>query len=113
MKKSGVFWTIALLLSLLAAGCSSAKPNTENVVAVGHVAALSGDLALWGQAEKNALTLTVEKINAAGGVAGKQLKIISMTHAAMPRRPLKPPNDCWFTTGSSQSSVRPRAVAPS
>lgn len=77
MKKSGVFWTIALLLTLLAAGCSSAKPNTENVVAVGHVAALSGDLALWGQAEKNALTLTVEKINAAGGVAGKQLKIIS------------------------------------
>ena len=46
MKKSGVFWTIALLLTLLAAGCSSAKPNTEKIIAVGHVAALSGDFAL-------------------------------------------------------------------
>ena len=77
MKKSGVFWTIALLLTLLVSGCSGAKPHTDQFLAVGHVAALSGDLALWGQAEKNALSMAVEKINAAGGVAGKQLKIIS------------------------------------
>lgn len=77
MKKSGVFWTIALLLTLLAAGCSSAKPNTENVVAVGHVAALSGDLVKWGQGGKERADVNGGKINAAGGVAGKQLKIIS------------------------------------
>ena len=77
MKKSIVFWAIGLSLAMAVAGCSGMKPEAGQVITVGHVAALSGDLALWGQAEKNALSLMVEKINAAGGVAGKQLKIVS------------------------------------
>ena len=77
MKKSIVFWAIGLSLAMIVAGCSGMKPETGQVIVVGHVAALSGDLALWGQAEKNALSLMAEKINAAGGVAGKPLKIVS------------------------------------
>lgn len=77
MKKGRWTCLVAILLMLGLAGCSGGTPKQEPFIIIGHVAALSGDLSLWGQAEKNALEMTADKINAAGGVAGKKLKIIS------------------------------------
>jgi len=51
-----------------------AKPET---IKVGNLVALTGPSATWGQSENNALMLAVEKINAAGGVAGKQIEVIA------------------------------------
>ena len=77
MKNVNLVSLIAIVLTVVLAGCSSEKPNAGQLIIIGHVAPLSGELSLWGQAEKNALSLTVDKLNAAGGVAGKQLKIIT------------------------------------
>ena len=65
---------VSVLLSALLAGCAPAKPET---IKVGNLVALTGPSATWGQSENNALMLAVEKINAAGGVAGKQIEVIA------------------------------------
>jgi branched-chain amino acid transport system substrate-binding protein len=51
--------------------------NTETIK-IGYVSALSGDTALWGQAGLNGMLMTAEKINAAGGVLGRQIEVIGL-----------------------------------
>ncbi|MCX6028561.1 MAG: ABC transporter substrate-binding protein [Chloroflexi bacterium] len=65
---------VAVLLLTVAAGCVPAKPKT---IKIGHVVALTGSSATWGQAEANALKMVVEEINKQGGVLGSQLEVIA------------------------------------
>lgn len=51
-------------------------------IKIGHEVALTGDASMWGQSEKNALEMEIEKINAAGGVDGRPLKLISYDNRA-------------------------------
>ncbi|MDI7250384.1 MAG: ABC transporter substrate-binding protein, partial [Bacillota bacterium] len=79
----------ALVLGALA-GCAGSKPETkpeskpaeEQVIKIGHEVALTGDSSMWGQSEKNALEMVIEKINKEGGVLGKQIKLISYDNRA-------------------------------
>ncbi|MDR1204560.1 MAG: ABC transporter substrate-binding protein [Peptococcaceae bacterium] len=85
----------ALTLSVMfaAAGCgNSTAPGGGNggsggsgqpavagdPIRIGYVSALSGDTALWGQAGLNGMLLTAEKINADGGVLGRQIEIVGL-----------------------------------
>jgi len=52
----------------------AAAPET---VKVGWFGALSGDQAVWGTAERNGVQLMIEKINAAGGILGKQIEFVN------------------------------------
>ena len=70
--------TIVMLSSLLAA-CAPAQPQT---IKIGHEVALTGPNATWGQSEANAVKMAVEKVNAAGGVLGKQLEIVAYDNRA-------------------------------
>ncbi len=65
---------IMVLLSSLLAACKPAEPQT---IKIGHLVALTGPSATWGQSEANALKLAVDKINAAGGVNGKKIEVIA------------------------------------
>ena len=56
---------------------SSASADTETIK-IGYVSALSGDTALWGQAGLNGMLLTAKKINAPGGVLGRQIEVIGL-----------------------------------
>ena len=49
----------------------------DDTIKVGLAVALTGDSSMWGQSEKNAVDMEVEKINAQGGVLGKKIKIVS------------------------------------
>lgn len=65
--------------SQAAAPAAPAAPAAaEGPIKIGYVSALSGDTALWGQAGLNGMLLTAEKINAAGGVLGRQIEVIGM-----------------------------------
>jgi len=59
------------------AGCGSSTTSDSNVIKIGQAVALTGDNSAWGQAEKNALEMEIEKINAKGGVLGKKLQLIA------------------------------------
>ena len=77
MARVGSICLIAIVVAFFLSGCSGGTVKQEQDIAIGHVAALTGDLSLLGQAEKNALEITAARLNANGGVAGKKIRIIS------------------------------------
>lgn len=60
------------------APAAPAPAANNEPIKIGYVSALSGDTALWGQAGLNGMLLTAEKLNAAGGVLGREIKIIGL-----------------------------------
>lgn len=63
-----------MLLSLLV-GCQ--KEAEEDTIKIGFFGAPSGEQAVWGQADRDGLILTVEQINEAGGILGKQVELVT------------------------------------
>lgn len=74
MKKSA-FGAVALLAALMSF-TSCGKKNTNEIV-IGGIFPLSGAVAVYGVECKNGIDLAIEEINAAGGVNGKNLVLIS------------------------------------
>ncbi|NPV69792.1 MAG: ABC transporter substrate-binding protein [Firmicutes bacterium] len=64
---------LVVMLATLVAGCGGEKGD----IIIGHFAPMSGDTAAWGQMEVKGVNLAVEEINAAGGVLGRKIKVIS------------------------------------
>jgi branched-chain amino acid transport system substrate-binding protein len=54
----------------------AAAAAAEDVIKIGHLAALTGDWAAYGQTEANSAKLAVAEINAKGGVLGKKLELL-------------------------------------
>ncbi len=67
------------------AACGSAPTSSSNTtgneigdtIKIGYNLELSGDVAAYGNAEKNGADLAIEEINKAGGVDGKELEAVS------------------------------------
>lgn len=76
MKK--VFLSLALLLSF----CLTA--NAADTIKLGVAGAHTGDLASYGLPSVNAAKLVVKKINANGGVLGKQVEILAEDDVCKP-----------------------------
>jgi branched-chain amino acid transport system substrate-binding protein len=66
-------------------GCNSASTNPETEILLGHYASLTGSQATFGQSTDNGLKLAIEEINAAGGVDGKQVRVITYDDKGEPR----------------------------
>lgn len=69
-----------ILLSSLV-GCSNAGSTSENagnsnVIKIGGIAPLTGDVAVYGVAADNGVKLAIEEINANGGLLGKQIEYV-------------------------------------
>ena len=47
----------------------------ENVIKIGLVAPLTGDVKTFGESTKNGFMMAVEEANSAGGIGGKQIKV--------------------------------------
>jgi branched-chain amino acid transport system substrate-binding protein len=62
------------VIALSAIGCSKKESNT---ITLGGIFPLSGNVAVYGVECKKGVDLAIEEINAAGGVGGKQLVLIS------------------------------------
>jgi len=61
---------------LTAIGCSSGGGN-QNEIVIGHFASMTGSEATFGQSTDNGIQLAIEEINAAGGVNGRRLRVIT------------------------------------
>jgi branched-chain amino acid transport system substrate-binding protein len=90
MKVKGLM-TLIMVFMLILAGCSSGgatadsgKGENEDTIRVGLQAPMTGDNAQYGQDMKNGVDLAFKKINAEGGVNGKQLELIVGDDKAMP-----------------------------
>ncbi len=73
MKSTLLLLTTAAAFSLV--GCKDA--NTAGDIIVGEVASLTGDEASFGNSSHNGTLLAIEELNAAGGLLGKKLKLVT------------------------------------
>lgn len=68
----------------------NAAPQTQNnandseTIRLGVNYELSGEVATYGQASVAGITMAIEEINAAGGVAGKQLELVQVDNQSKP-----------------------------
>jgi branched-chain amino acid transport system substrate-binding protein len=67
------FSTVVTAMALLLAGCA----KQSDTIKVGEYASLTGKDATFGQSSHKGAVMAIEELNAAGGVLGKKLELIS------------------------------------
>ncbi len=77
MKKTICMVLVLVMALALFAGCGGQSGGTADVIKVGWLGPLTGNVAQYGQAVKNGVDLYVEQLNAAGGINGKKIELIS------------------------------------
>jgi branched-chain amino acid transport system substrate-binding protein len=65
------------VLALLSAGCPSKKTEDANEIVVGEYGSMTGSEATFGQSTHNGIQMAVDELNAAGGVKGKKIRLVS------------------------------------
>lgn len=74
---------LCLLTIIIVLDC---KINKDDVIKIGAVLPLTGDVAVWGNNTKEGIDLAVEIINKNGGLDGKMIKIIYEDSQALPAK---------------------------
>lgn len=82
MKRKGIaILALAMLVALVTQfGANAAR----DVIVIGEIAALTGPTTQQGTQERNGCVLAVEEINAAGGLLGKQVKLVTYDFKGQP-----------------------------
>lgn len=82
VKKGLALFLCVLMVAVVLAGCGQAAPAgggggaAGDVIKVGAVFPMTGDIATFGASSKNAVELVVADINSKGGINGKQVQVI-------------------------------------
>lgn len=80
MKKSLALVLCIIMVAALFTGCAAKQASGEgaaaDVIKIGAVFPMTGDVATFGQSSKNALELLVEEQNSKGGLLGKKIQVI-------------------------------------
>ena len=64
------------LLALFVLSCGAKTAKDKNVIKVGVIGALTGNVAQYGTSTINGFKLKVKEINAAGGINGKKIELV-------------------------------------
>lgn len=73
-------WALAAVM-MIVAGCKQQSQNGSEIV-LGEYASLTGPTASFGQSSHEGLALALDEINAAGGVLGKKVRVITEDDAS-------------------------------
>lgn len=77
MKRRQVLKSISATAATAALGAVPALVRAEEDIAVGSLHDLSGGLDVYGKSMQDAMVLAVEELNAAGGLLGRKLKLVT------------------------------------
>jgi branched-chain amino acid transport system substrate-binding protein len=77
LSKSLTALGAALCLVVWFAGCQKPSGDGGNMIKIGEYASLTGTEATFGQSSHNGTMLAVDDVNAAGGVLGKKIQLIT------------------------------------
>ncbi len=69
--------SLASILVVLAAGCERPAASGSGPIRVGHYASMTGSEATWGVSTDNGVRMAIDEANAAGGVNGRPLEVIT------------------------------------
>lgn len=83
MKKICVIALTVLCASMLFVGCAK---KADDTIKIGGIFPLSGDVAVYGIGARNGVELAIKEINAAGGINGKQVVLISEDDEGNPEK---------------------------
>lgn len=83
MKKIVSIMLVVVMTAVLLAGCGGPAAN-ENEIRIGLNLELSGGLATYGQSSLEGIEMSIEEINAAGGINGKQIKTVLYDNKSEP-----------------------------
>lgn len=83
MKKTSIILAVMMTLVIFT-GCSQPAPTNTDEILVGVNYELSGDVATYGQSSVEGIELAIEEINKAGGVDGKQIKLVKYDNKSEP-----------------------------
>jgi branched-chain amino acid transport system substrate-binding protein len=76
--KHAILTLAAVTCGFTVAGCGSGKTGGDSgEIVLGHYASLTGAQATFGQSTDNGIQLAIDEINAAGGVNGKKVRVIT------------------------------------
>jgi len=74
--------SVFLVAALLTPGCR--KKETENVIKVGEIGSMTGAEATFGLSTHEGVKLAMDEANAAGGINGKKIEVISIDDQGKP-----------------------------
>src|SRR3990167_1877096 len=74
-----------LLFGLIFLFIASCGKKEEDVIKIGAILPLTGDVAIYGNNTKEGIDLAVEEINKHGGINGKNIRILYEDSKAEPR----------------------------
>ncbi len=78
-NKVWAFLGLVIVVVLIVVGVRSSKnkgADETGPIKIGFISPLSGDAASYGESARNSLELMVEKLNATGGIDGRQVEVI-------------------------------------
>jgi len=75
-KKLALVLAMLLVLTAVLSGCG-AKEEEASVIKLGTIGPLTGDYSMYGTATEEGAKLAAKEINAAGGIDGKNIEIVS------------------------------------
>lgn len=83
-KKSWMVWVIAIIavaiiiiVAIVSGKNKDTSPAEEGPIIIGYIGPLSGDSTIYGETIKAGIDLRVKEVNDAGGIAGRQIVVIS------------------------------------
>jgi branched-chain amino acid transport system substrate-binding protein len=83
---------LAIFIIFSIAGCSgqiTGKATQDDVVKIGFVGPLSGHIAVYGLAQRDAILIALDKVNAEGGIDGKEVVVIFEDSKSDPKESVK------------------------
>src|SRR5829696_2240846 len=76
MKNTIRFVCLFLCLILTFAACTGGSTSSGGEILIGEYGSLTGENATFGISTRNGIDIAVDEINAAGGLLGKQVRVI-------------------------------------
>lgn len=75
--KRAVSVVVIAALGLSIAGCGGGDAGAEDVIRIGWIGALTGDMAVWGTSESDSVQMFIDQLNEEGGLLGKQVELVT------------------------------------
>ncbi|MHB1394878.1 MAG: ABC transporter substrate-binding protein [Clostridia bacterium] len=82
-KKSLALFVCFVMIAVIFTGCAPKAPAASGeqaaaseVIKIGAVFPMTGDVATFGESSKNAVSIAVDEVNAKGGILGKKVEVI-------------------------------------
>ncbi len=86
MKRLGKIAVVAFIAVAMVCGLTGCSKSSSETIKIGGIFPLSGSVAVYGVECRNGIELAIEEINAAGGINGKQIQLISEDDEGNPEK---------------------------